>query len=102
MIEARKKLTQLPEELGEGAESGMAVITRRGKPVLAVLSWDRYESLMETLEILGDEEMMASFRQDQKDREDGAAPGNYKSIQEVKQELGLEKDSSTSEELLPV
>jgi len=51
--EARSALTGLPEKLE--AQHGAAAITRRGKPVLAVMPWDLYESIMETLEVLGDE-----------------------------------------------
>jgi PHD/YefM family antitoxin component YafN of YafNO toxin-antitoxin module len=41
----------------------VAAVTRRGKPVLAVMPWELYESIVETLEILGDEEMMKSLHQ---------------------------------------
>ena len=61
ITEARKKLTSLPEEL---AEKPRAIsVTRKGKPVLAVLPWELYESLLETLEIMGDEGLMADLRQ---------------------------------------
>lgn len=62
MIEARKRLTVLPELLQSSPDIGAVEITRRGKPVLALMSWDLYESLVETLEILGDEQLMAAFR----------------------------------------
>jgi len=38
MVEARNRLTTLPEELENDKESGAIAITRRGKPVLAVMS----------------------------------------------------------------
>lgn len=60
MSEARNELTAMPEKLGK--QQSAAAITRRGKPVLAVMPWDFYESIMETLEILGDEEMTASLQ----------------------------------------
>jgi antitoxin YefM len=61
ITEARKKLTSLPEEL---AEKPRAIsVTRKGKPVLAVLPWELYESLLETLEIMGDEDLMDALRQ---------------------------------------
>jgi len=60
MIEARKNLTKLPDQFEEKPE--VVEVTRRGKPVLAVLPWDTYESLVETLEIMGDEKMMADLR----------------------------------------
>lgn len=62
IIEARNRLTALPEELEREPEIGALAVTRRGKPVLAVMSWDLYESIVETLEILGDEEMTGALR----------------------------------------
>ena len=62
IIEARRKLTSLPEEFAREDETSAVSITRRGKPVLAVMSWDFYETLMETLEVLGDEALTASVR----------------------------------------
>jgi len=59
MSEARNELTTLPEKL-EKQHSAVAV-TRRGKPVLALMPWDLYESIVETLEILGDKEMTAAL-----------------------------------------
>ncbi|MBI3697459.1 MAG: type II toxin-antitoxin system prevent-host-death family antitoxin, partial [Acidobacteria bacterium] len=53
IIKARNKLTALPEWFGRQPEAGAVAVTRRGKPVLAVMSWDLYASLVETLEILG-------------------------------------------------
>jgi antitoxin YefM len=60
ITEARHELTSLPERLVE--EPGAVAVTRRGKPVLAILPWDLYESILETLEILGDKEQMAALR----------------------------------------
>ena len=71
IVEARKRLTRLPEELAQHPEIGAVTITRRGRPVLAVMSWDMYESLAETLEIMSDPEMMAAFRQGVRDLEQG-------------------------------
>ena len=61
IIKARDKLTSLPEELAE--RPGAVAVTRRGEPVLAILSWELYESIVETLEILGDADLMAQLRQ---------------------------------------
>lgn len=69
MAEARNELTSLPERLGESHET--VTVTRRGKPVLAILCWDEYEALVETLEILGDPELMATLRQGIKEAEQG-------------------------------
>lgn len=69
ITEARQALTSLPELFEK--HPGTVAVTRRGKPVLAVLPWDLYESIMETMEILGDAEMMAAIRQGIKDIEKG-------------------------------
>lgn len=58
--DVRARLLELPEELEK--ESAVIAVTRRGRSVLAILPWDVYESLEETLEVLGDEELMAALR----------------------------------------
>lgn len=63
MIEARNRLTNLTEEFEREPESGAIAVTRRGKPVLAIMPWELYESIVETLEVLGDQKMMAALRQ---------------------------------------
>ncbi len=85
MAEARKQLPKLADALEKHPEIGAVKITRHGKPVLAVLSWDLYESVVETMEIMSDPEMMAAFRQGVREMEEG------KGIpwQQVKKELGL-------------
>ena len=60
MSEARNELTSMPELLEK--QQGAVAITRRGKPVLARMPRDLYESIIETLELLGNEKMMAALR----------------------------------------
>jgi antitoxin YefM len=79
---ARDELTSLPGRLAQ--EPGAVAVTRRGEPVLAILPWELYESLEETLEILGDEELMAALRQSLAE----AAAGQTVPWEEVKAELG--------------
>ncbi|MFY9226146.1 MAG: type II toxin-antitoxin system prevent-host-death family antitoxin [Blastocatellia bacterium] len=62
IIEARNKLTTLPEEFQKDPQIGAVEVTRRGKPVLAILPWELYESLLETMEIMSDEKLMNSLR----------------------------------------
>ena len=69
MTVARHELTSLPERLAE--EPGAVAVTRRGKPVLAILPWELYESIVETLEILGDEALMDALRQGVQELHDG-------------------------------
>lgn len=83
ITEARHTFTSLPERLAK--TPGAVAVTRHGKPVLAIMPWDMYESLVETLDIMGDEALMASLRQGIKDIEEGRT---Y-STEEVKRDLGL-------------
>jgi PHD/YefM family antitoxin component YafN of YafNO toxin-antitoxin module len=71
IIEARRMLTRLPEHFQKHPRTGAVAVTRRGKPVLAVMPWELYESVTETMEILGDEEAMAAFRQGVREMEEG-------------------------------
>lgn len=69
ITEVRDELTSLPERLSEAHET--ITVTRRGKPVLAILPWEEYEAIVETLEILSDEGLMASLRQGIKEAKQG-------------------------------
>ncbi len=73
IIEARKKLTTMPEQFEKDSNNKTVTVTRRGKPVLAIMPFDLYEAIVETLEIMGDEELMAALRQSIK--EAGAGKG---------------------------
>ena len=84
MVEARNRLTQLPEEL-EGEKSNAVTITRRGKPVLAVMPYDLYDSILETLEVMSDPELMALLRQSIQE----ANNGKLLEWETVEQELAL-------------
>jgi antitoxin YefM len=82
MAEARDRLTQLPEELEALKNSGqppVIQVTRRNIPALAIVSWELYESIMETLEILGNEELTAQLRQAIKE----VAEGQGKPLSEI-------------------
>ena len=46
-------------------------ITRRGKPVLAVMPWELYEAIAETLEVMTDKDLIAELRQSIKEMEAG-------------------------------
>ncbi len=85
IIEARKRLTSLPEEFDRDPDKQTVAITRRGKPVLAVMPWELCESIIETLEVMSDPELMAALRESIRDLEEGRTV----SLEEVKQELGL-------------
>lgn len=95
IIEAREQLTRLPEQFEQDASATgsreAVTVTRHGKPVLAILSFGSYQSLVETLEtlqetleVLQDEELMVSFRRGVED----AAQGRVKSWEQIKKERG--------------
>src|SRR5216684_9311122 len=92
--EIREEITRLPEQFAEDPEA--VTVTRHGKPVMTILPYETYqriqealetiESLQETLEILQDEELMASFREGVRALE----RGETLAWEDVKKELGLE------------
>ena len=54
ITEARKKITSL-EDIMDYDDT--ISITNHGKEIFALIKWDTYESIRETLEILSDEEL---------------------------------------------
>lgn len=84
MAEAREQFTRLPEQFAKEPELTVQV-TRHGRPVMAVFSWELYESITETLEILGDPEQMAALRQSVQE----VARGETLDWETVKAELDL-------------
>lgn len=74
--EVQKEITRLPEHFEE--EPGAVTVTQHGKPVMAILPFNTYRSLLETiealqetLEILQDEELMTTFRESVKALQSG-------------------------------
>jgi len=82
--EARKALLDLPEKLAR-KPGRAATITRHGRPVLAILPWEFYESIVETLEVLGDPEMITALHESLEDLKRGRVVSNA----EAKKRLGL-------------
>ena len=81
---ARDELTSLPEQLAE--KLATVAVTRGGKRVLAVMPWEVYESVIETLEIMGDDKLIASLRQSILE----VAEGKTIPWEQVKKELNLD------------
>ena len=80
---ARNNLATLADSLSEDYRA--IALTRRGKPVLALMTWDLYEAIEETLEIMGDEDLMSALRQGIGE----ATEGKVTPWETVKKELGL-------------
>lgn len=73
LSEAKTHLARLlaeVEKLGEGV-----TITRSGRPAGVLLSIEEYEGLLETLDILGDDRLMASVRRGLRDAQRGRVVG---------------------------
>jgi len=75
ITQARRGLLNLPERLARVPERAVT-ITRRGRPVLAVMPWEFYESIVETLDVLSDPEMMLALRQSNQDLKHGRRVSN--------------------------
>ena len=61
------------------------VINRRGKPEVVMMSVDDYESLLETIEIQSDKDLMGRIKKAEKD----IAHGRGKGLDDLHKELGL-------------
>jgi prevent-host-death family protein len=79
--EAQQKFIDLPKKLTEGP----IVITQNGKPVMTTMSYEQFESLMETLSIITDE----SFFQKLESSIIQAQQGNTLTWEDAKIKLGL-------------
>ena len=66
---ARDELGSLPERLAQRREA--VAVTQEGKPVLAILPWDLYESIAETLDILADEALVTALKQGIREAQEG-------------------------------
>jgi prevent-host-death family protein len=83
LTDARPILTQLPERLAEG--QGVVPLTRHGKPVLAIMTWDLFEAWSETIEIMSDSDLMKQLLESMKQID----LGKTRPWEEVKAELDL-------------
>ncbi|HVC77715.1 MAG TPA: type II toxin-antitoxin system Phd/YefM family antitoxin [Candidatus Micrarchaeaceae archaeon] len=81
--EARTHLTELLDNVESVHEH--VVITRNGRPAAIVMSQAEYDSLIETLEILGDQKLMADLAASDED----VVAGRVVPWEQVKRELGL-------------
>ena len=82
ITEARNKFMKLPDET---TDNQIIAITRRNKEVLAVMSWELYEGLLETIEILADQEFMGNIKKGMEE----IKSGKTYTIEESRKRLGL-------------
>ena len=82
ITEARNKFMKLPDQ---AAKHEILAVTRRNKEVMAVMSWELYEGLLETLEVLSDRELMNNLKEGIAD----VKAGRTHSLSEAYERLGL-------------
>jgi len=82
ITEARSKFMKLPDQ---AAKHKILAITRRNKEVMAVMSWELYEGLLETLEIMSDPKLMNNLKMGL----DDVKAGRTYSLSEAYERLGL-------------
>ena len=69
LSEARERLSEIVDDVATtGAD---LVITKHGRPMAVVISYDEYESLIETLNILSDAETMSALAEAESDLDTG-------------------------------
>ena len=73
---------KLPDQ---AAKHKILAITRRNKEVMAVMSWELYEGLLETLEVMSDHELMNNLKMGL----DDVKAGRTFSLPDVYERLGL-------------
>ncbi len=81
VTEARARFAEMIRQ----SRKHVVQITDRNRPAVAVLDWDEYESLLETMELLSDPDAMKEIREGIKDAQEGRTI----SLKEVKKDLGL-------------
>lgn len=80
--EARNRFMKLPDEI---QDNEVVAVTRRNKEVMACMSWELYEGLLETMEILADAELMQMIRRGMEDIE----AGRTLTVEQARKRLGV-------------
>lgn len=81
ITEARARLTQIANDLVDSQDT--VTVTNRGKPMMTLIGYEMYESIMESLEIMSDPELMAQLRKSLVE----ARSGDVIDLEEVEREL---------------
>lgn len=85
ITQARLQLLNLPAMLAKDKFVKSVAVTKHGKPILAIVDWDLFESVMETLEIMGDPQLLKDLRRGLAE----AASGKTVSWNRARKQLGL-------------
>jgi len=82
ITEARNNFMKLPDQV---EKEQIIAVTRRNKEVMAVISWELYEGLLETIEVLSDPKLMRNLKKGMED----VKAGRTHSLSETHERLGL-------------
>jgi len=82
ITEARNNFMKLPYQ---AAKHEILAVTRRNKEVMAVMSWELYEGVLESLEVLSDPKLMNHLKKGI----DDVKAGRTHSLSEAYERLGL-------------
>ena len=85
ITQARSRFLHLPAMLAKDKEVKSVAVTKHGKPVLAIVDWDLFESIMETLEIMGNPRLLRDLRRSLAE----AAAGKTIPWSKAREQLGL-------------
>ena len=69
LAQAKGRLVELVKNVKESGDT--VALTKDGAPEAVLLSYERFDSLVETMEILADRELMRQIEQSKKDVEAG-------------------------------
>jgi antitoxin YefM len=86
LMDARAKLTGLNRELRKSPRT-VVKITHRGKPSMALMSAELYDTLVETLDVMSDTAVVEALRKSLAD----ISAGRVHTLDDVAARLGLER-----------
>jgi len=81
ITDEKRTLLEIARNVADTGEN--TIFTKRGKPYVVLLSATEYESLMETLEILTDDEALKDIQESEKDIQ----AGEWMTLEELENEL---------------
>lgn len=96
-----KPLTEIRRNLSKFVDEAVktharVAITRRGRRAAVLLSADDYDSLIETLDVLSDAELVADIREGLRDAEAGRAFTHAEVAAEMAEAIGPRRGSGSS------
>ena len=87
----RNRLPKLPRRLRDSQT--VIPVSQRGRPIMALMSWELFEAMVDTIELLSDSEVMSQIKESEK----AISEGRTISFSEVLAELGIDLNQIPSE-----